>query len=451
MRSVAVAVNLSMVISVGEGVKIKFNQRITFICIYGMLLACLWIGDATAALSREPVRLLSMQDPFANGINTAKEDLEALVGSAIDLELVDYSTSRRLIFLNAQRPHSRYDIIAVDAAWMGELGKASLLRDLSGWIKKSRLDRADFLEAAWASGQYQGHQLGIPIQPHPEILFYRKDLFKQAGLSPPRTIEDVLAAARHFHNSRLGLSGICWNAARGAALGQTMLHFMAAFGQAPFDANGVPQLDSAQTIAAGQYAKQLMRYSPPDVLMMAWDERIQHFSQGGCAMTYGWTARSALLEAKGNNITRGKVGYAPAPHATGADPVTPVGAWLLAIPQNIAPQREAMAFQVIEQLVSPEALEIYIRHGTSTSPRYSMLWSARNVAHYPVLRAVEQMSRAGLLQGWMRPPIPEFQRLTEVLGTEFHKVLTGELSVQEAAQRSQRKMDWVMRKAGYYQ
>ena len=423
----------------------------SIIYISWIMLVCAWIGDGPAAPQEKSVRLLSMQDPFANAIATAKEDLEALVGSAIDLELTNYSTSRRLIFLNAQRQRSHYDIIAVDAAWMGELGKAGLLRDLTDWIERRQFDVADFLEVAWKSGQYQGQQLGIPIQTHPEILFYRKDLFKQAGLSPPRTIEDVLTAARRMHNTQPGLSGICWNAAPGTALGQTMLHFMAAFGQAPFNARWVPQLDSAKTIAAGQYAKQLMHYSPPNILTMAWDERIQHFGQGGCAMTYGSTARSAMLEAEGNNITRGKVGYAPAPYASGASPVTPVRAWLLAIPENIAPEREAIAFQAIERLVSPKALEIYIHHGTSTSPRYSVLWAPHNVAHYPILRSVERMNRAGLLQWWMRPPIPEFQRLTEVLGTEFHKVLADDVPVEEAARRSQKTIDWVMRKAGYYQ
>ena len=76
------------------------------------------------------------------------------------------------------------------------------------------LDTADFHEAAWAGAQFGGKQHGIPIQPHPEILAYRKDLFAEAGLQPPETTDDVLAAAKKLHNSKPGLAGLAWNAAR---------------------------------------------------------------------------------------------------------------------------------------------------------------------------------------------------------------------------------------------
>ena len=38
----------------------------------------------------------------------------------------------------------------------------------------------------------------------------------------------------------------------------------------------------------------------------------------------------------------------------------------------------------------------------------------------------------------------------DVLGTEYHKVVTGEASVEEAAKASQKGMNRVMRKAGYF-
>src|SRR5918996_99315 len=78
-------------------------------------------------------------------------------------------------------------------------------------------------------------QNAFPIQPHPEILAYRKDLFEEAGLEAPETTDDVLAAAKKLHGSKDGLSGICWHAARGTPLGQTFIQVEGSFGQAPID------------------------------------------------------------------------------------------------------------------------------------------------------------------------------------------------------------------------
>jgi multiple sugar transport system substrate-binding protein len=76
--------------------------------------------------------------------------------------------------------------------------------------------------------------LAIPIQPHPEIFAYRTDLFKDAGISgPPKTTDDVVADAKLLHHPDKNVAGICWNAQRGTALGQTFLQTLGAFGQAP--------------------------------------------------------------------------------------------------------------------------------------------------------------------------------------------------------------------------
>ena len=57
----------------------------------------------------------------------------------------------------------------------------------------------------------------------------------------------------------------------------------------------------------------LLEVSPPGILNMAWDERVRVFAQGGCAMTYIWSGRSAIYELDENAPARGNVGYLPHP------------------------------------------------------------------------------------------------------------------------------------------
>ncbi|MDJ1433662.1 extracellular solute-binding protein [Halostagnicola sp. A-GB9-2] len=42
----------------------------------------------------------------------------------------------------------------------------------------------EYTEAIWESGQYDDEQLGIPMDAHPQGMYYNKDLFEEAGLDP---------------------------------------------------------------------------------------------------------------------------------------------------------------------------------------------------------------------------------------------------------------------------
>jgi multiple sugar transport system substrate-binding protein len=50
----------------------------------------------------------------------------------------------------------------------------------------ARLDPADFHTAGWQAAHWGGRPYGVPAQTTPELLFYRKDLFAEAGLEPPQ-------------------------------------------------------------------------------------------------------------------------------------------------------------------------------------------------------------------------------------------------------------------------
>ncbi len=404
---------------------------------------------AGTVLGGETIRLLFVGDPFANALQSIVADIEKQAGGKIQLEIVPYDAVHQKILLNAQNTTSAYDVVSVDIVWMGEFGSGNVLLPLDDYIAKTDIDVADFPEGAWRGAQYKGKQMAIPIQPHPEILAYRTDLFEKDGLAPPETTEDVLAAAKHFNDPANNMYGVCWNGARGQALGQQMAHFYAAFNQKLFDDTYHPLLDSPGGLRAAKYALALMEYSPPDILNMAWDERVRQFAQGGCAMTYIWAGRSFMVEDSTSSKVAGKVGYVGAPHASDAPPVTPNGEWTLAIPNNIG-DRADLAWRFVAWLTSPEQLKTLAKAGNSGMPRYSIIRDPELVKLYPVFPAVDKIASAGQLQDWMRPNIPEWPVLADTLGTVFHEMLSGSLTPEEACQKAQGIMDEVMKQGGYY-
>src|SRR6056297_2446633 len=150
-----------------------------------LVLALLPVCTLLAANERESIRILAMQDPFARVLSDQTEQARAALGLTLDIKLADYADSKRAIGINGARRRSAYDIIAIDAVWMGDLASQGILLELTDFAQIQELDVASFISSAWESGQLAGKQLAIPIQPHPEVLIYRRSVLEALGETPP--------------------------------------------------------------------------------------------------------------------------------------------------------------------------------------------------------------------------------------------------------------------------
>jgi multiple sugar transport system substrate-binding protein len=380
--------------------------------------------------SGKTFRMLVVGDPFANALNVALAELDKRSGARIKIEVAGYSDVRRLILQNAKDAKSAYDVVSFDVVWVGEFAKARVLSPLQ-LNRAPGLQPEDFLPLAMKQSQVGPDQLGLPIQPHPELLWLRKDLLAQAGLAVPVTTDDLLNVAKKLTRPKDGQYGLCWNGQRGQALGQQMAHFYGAFGQPLLDASGRPALDTPRGLAAARFAKSLLAVSPPDVLVMAWDQRTRAFAKGTCAMTYEWAARSYLAEQNAASRVVGKVLYQPAPHAAGAPPATPLGTWSLGVPSNLG-ARHGDAEQFLLWLSEPAQQRLLAQSGNGGMPRLSLLNDKQLSSTYPAFPVVARLSQANALSDSMRPAVPQWADLAELMGTVFHDMLSGRLTPEAA-------------------
>lgn len=438
------------------------------VCVAAMLAAGLTTSapaqsQADGVLDGETIRIIGIGDPVFQVMQKIHGDMEELAGGTIELDVRPFDVLRQQVLLNAQNNESSYDIIAVDLPQFGEY--KPFLTDLNSFIEESGYDGSDFQQVAWTGAQFGGAQYGVPLQPHPEIFAYRTDIFEKYGLDAPTTHEKVLAAAKTISEQEDGMAGVCWNAARGTALGQTFIMDMGDFGAAPIDMvkqgddflmgdiqpeNMKPMFDTEAGKATAEYLLNLTEVSPPGILNMAWDERVRVYGQGGCAMTYIWAGRSAIFEQDEASPAKGNTAYLPHPSGQNSPAKSPLGGWFLAIPKNIAPERAELAWKTIEWLASAEMIEEYTKHGNCVSPRSSVSQIDSVVERCPVIPEVEKMSQNGELAGWQRPPVPEIQIIVDVIGAEMHEVISGGKSPGDALAAAQRQLDREMRKAGYY-
>jgi multiple sugar transport system substrate-binding protein len=315
-----------------------------------------------------------------------------------------------------------------------------------------RLDPSDFHTAGWRAAHWGGRPYGVPSQTTPELLFYRRDWFAAAGLEPPKTTDQLLAAAREFNDPRRGRHGIAWNAARGTALGHTFMMTCADFGQPIIEmernaggydldrlasSTAVPTIDTPRALEAAEYLKALIEFSPPDILSMSWYERVRPFAAGKIAMAYGYTLLAPYFELDATSPAHGQTGYLPHPAGPSGAPLAPVGGYVLGIPANLAEDRIEDAVEALVAFTSPAAQKLYIQNGSRTAPRYSVGADPEVRRLSPIFEAVDAMSWRDELQFWPRPPIPQIGEIIRICGHEMHDMLRGVITPREALTRAQ--------------
>ena len=406
------------------------------------------------------LRILVHGDPTFMVMEGLKRQFEQMVGTDIHQRAFSIDRLHEEALRNAERPKSRYDLIAVDLPWVGEFASKGVIRPLDEVVDVSRLDPADFHTAGWRAAHWGGRPYGVPSQTTPELMFYRKDLFASEGLEPPCTTDAVIAAAQHFHNPRRGRYGVAWNAARGTALGHTFMMTCAAFGQPIIDipeiaggydadhlAGGTfrPMLDTDRAHAAADYLMQLLKFSPPDILSMSWFERIRPYGAGQVAMAYGYTLLAPYFELDENCPAHGNTGYLPHPHGPEGAPIAPVGGYVLCIPSNLAADRIDDAVEALVAFTSPAAQKLYAQNGSRTAPRYSVGADPEVRGLSPIFELVDQMSWRDELQFWPRPPIPQISDIIRLCGQELHDMLRGIVTPRAALARVQAQAEDILR------
>ena len=411
------------------------------------------------------LRLLVHADPTFMAMHVLKKQFETIFGVGIKSRALSIDRLRAEILDNAAAPRSRYDVVACDLPWFGEMAEAGHFLSLDDLMQKSGFDASDFHPEAMASARYKSQQYGIPVQATPELLVFRRDVFESHGLMPPRTIEETLAAAKAIHDPFHGMAGIAWNAARGTPLGHSFLFVIAAFGQpilnlrlteGGYDGEHVegenfrPMFDTPEAHATAEYFLELLNYSPRGILNMSWYERARCYADGETGCAYCATLLAPLFELDQSSPAYGQTEYLPHPCGPTGRRIAPLGGYALAIPSNIATDRINPIWTALATLTSAQTVKLYIENGSLVSPRFSVSMDPEVKQISPLISIVDEMARFGILQMWPRPPVPEIADIIAIAGEEIHDMLLGDKSVSEALANSQNRADALMRAHGHY-
>lgn len=209
------------------------------------------------------------------------------------------------------------DVYQLDQPWVSEFASLGYLEPVSEEMKAQVDDFDDFSESGLATMSYDGVLYGLPFQYHTPILFYRSDIFEEAGLEPPTTWDEYREIAKTLTNKEEGFYGTCLE---GAAVLEPVTHFLDKILQAGGnywdEETGEVTFDSeaARDALSWMYAIQNEDQSSPEGALGYENGDVYNlFLEGRLAMVSEWPYFYAGAQDPEQSTIVGKVKVAPQP------------------------------------------------------------------------------------------------------------------------------------------
>jgi len=139
-----------------------------------------------------------------------------------------------------------------------------------------------FAPGALKMATVDGGYASVPVDGWTQMIVYRADLFEAAGLEPPSSYANVLAALDALHNPPEMYGFVAATKIDENFMSQVLEHVFLANGVSPVGPDGVQPLDEAATIEVLDFYKAIAEASPPGDLY--WDQSRSLYFSGNAAM-----------------------------------------------------------------------------------------------------------------------------------------------------------------------
>jgi multiple sugar transport system substrate-binding protein len=175
-------------------------------------------GAAAAAPTGESISFW-MKKALVDASNTAIEErvaaFEAETGIDVDLRILPYEDFRPQ-WSAAIESGNVPDVTFLGYQEVGQFFSQDVLMDVTDLVGEIQATHGPMNEALVEAVTFDGRMYGVPFWSESTILFYRKDLFEQAGIDgPPATWEEFLANAQLLTNPDEGVYGAGFGIGRG--------------------------------------------------------------------------------------------------------------------------------------------------------------------------------------------------------------------------------------------
>jgi multiple sugar transport system substrate-binding protein len=347
-------------------------------------------------------------------------------GVRVEVEIGGATSDQQQQYLNTvlTSRDAAIDVMLIDVIRPAQFAAAGWAEPLDAYLgaEKDAL-MARYLPAYREANIVGGKVIALPYFADAQFLYYRTDLLEKYKLQPPKTWEELTAAAKTVMQgeNNPNLRGF---ATAGAPIEGTVCTFLVPMwgaGGQFLNAQGKPDVNSAQARKSLQLWTDLKaaNVTPPNLAEVVTDRIRVDFQAGNLLFAMQWGYAWNRFQNDPDSTVKGKTNVVPLPGFAGNQPATCIGGWQIAV--SAFSKNKPAAVNLLKYLSSPEV-----------SKQQAILAS-----HLPVFAEVYQdaevlkvnpwfqFARNVVVTGRARPVCPDYPEVSEIIRTNMNAFLAG--------------------------
>ena len=381
---------------------------------------------------------------------------EEQTGNKIKLDVTPFGSILEKARNAVRSGQSPYDLMMLDTQWTIEFYEGGLVTPLtdidpSFSLPKEVLSYGDSgywnAQKRWRTAN-GGKLMAYTPLGNVQLLYYRGDLLKQAGIAPPKTWNDVMSACTQLTKAP-SMYGFVARGAKGNGIRYDWQSVMLAEGaqvvKDPEAGDYTVTINSPQAKAALElYIDLLKKCGPPNYGSLGQGEVIQLLATGKSALGDLVTAGFASLEDPEKSAVVGKMDTVPLPTGTGGARGAVIGNWNAVVPRNTSDERKKAALAYSRWFLTYGAQHAFAEAGGI--PNRSDVYTSdlsKNPKYRWMPAYLETMKSARQELGYA-----EGAQVEQIIGLRLNQALIGEMSSGKALNAAAKEIEELFRKNG---
>ena len=416
------------------------------------------------------LKLLLNKHPYVDAMIANLDNFKSLTGMNITYDVFPEDVYFDKVTAALSSRSSEYDAFMTGAYMTWTYGPAGWIEDLNAWIKDSSKTAPNYnwedmlpgLRASTAWNGVPGGELGsadakqwcLPWGYELNNVAYNRNMFKKAGVEPPKNMEDMVNVAAKLQRDLGGPYGIGVRGSRSwATIHPGFLSAYANYGQKDFTVSG-GKLKAAMNTKASKdfhelWVKMIQDSGAKNWSTHTWYQVGTDLGAGASAMIFDADILGYFMNG-GDNKEAGNIGYAPfAANPNASAPTPNVWIWSLAM-SSFSKQKDA-AWYFIQWASSGDHGMFGARKMDFVNPVRQSVWDdsefrSRINESYPGYLNQHDLSAPGAKIYFTAQPL--FFDLTTQWAETLQKMVAKSVPVDEGLDQLASSIDRQLRDAG---
>ncbi|MEU4608758.1 ABC transporter substrate-binding protein [Kribbella sp. NPDC023972] len=342
---------------------------------------------------------------------------------------------RAQMISNAQIKSDAFSVLNLDVVWTAEFAANRWVTELP---QDQFPDLNKLLPSTLDTAKYRDKLYAVPVTSDGGLLYYRKDLLDKAGVQPPKTWEEMVAACAKVKALPEAKTISCYSGQFEKYEGLTV-NFSEAIngaGGVVVGDDGKPNVDTPEALEGLTALTEGFKsgFIPKAAITYKEEEGRRAFQEGNLLFHRNWPYVYALAnKTDGSSKIAGKFAVAPLPGLKGAG-VSTLGGHNYAISEFA--KNKATAADFIKFMSSEERQKANVEK-TSQAPTWASLYDdpALN-KQFPYLAPL----KASIESAKSRPKVVKYGDVTTAIQEAAYGALTGTTPPKEALTQLQTKL-----------